>query len=305
MTEWFESSTNWYPSRWGAKDELGTLNTITPEKILSAIELVKHGRVYVLAQPIFNNMPERGGVHGHLYYALCQRSSDHKTPFRKQTKNKFGSAIGRIEATDHLGTHMDALNHIAFDGKYYNGINASEIETPFGTTKLGIDRTPPLITRGVMIDVAAFKRLDVLPRGYAITIDDTESFLSENGIKIMSGDVVLFHTGVSKLWESQTVFSQFFESSPGVGYELAKWLAERDVAAVGADAPATEVLPPEIEGTYLPVHQYLITKSGIRIIDRMKLHELSKDGVYEFLFICSPLPIRGATASPVSPLAVV
>jgi len=306
MVEWFETEERWYPSKWGENDELGTLNVLSSEKVLKAIRLVKKGRVYLLAHQIFLGMPmRRTGYHGPFFYMLTVRPYDHKPPIRKPTRNKFGSAICRLELVDHLATHIDALNHISYDNKLYNGIDAFEVSTPSGTLKLGIEKTPPIVSRGVLVDIAGFMGVDVLEQGYAITVKDTEKFLKDHNLNIERGDVVLFNTGVSKFWEEVELYEKYLESSPGVGYELAKWLAERDVAAVGSDAPATEVTPPELEETYLPVHQYLITKCGIRIIDRMCLREIAADKVYEFLFVCAPLPIRGATASPAAPLAIV
>jgi kynurenine formamidase len=304
MTEWFESGERWYPSKWGPDDELGTLNVLTAQKTLSALKLVKSGRVYRLGHQIFSEMPARTDVHGPFFYLTSVRPYDYRPPIRKETRNKFGAAHCRVEMVDHLGTHMDSLNHIAFDNKFYNGVDAFGATTPQGTLKLGIDSAPPIVTKGLMIDVAALKGKEILNKGYSITVDDTERFLRQHNMKIEQGDAIFFHTGPSKLWMTPEKYEEYFQSSPGVGYDLAKWLAEKDVVVVGADNPVTEVTPSDVQGTLLPVHQYLITKSGIRIIDNMKLDELSLDRVYEFLFVCSQLPIKGATASPVAPLAL-
>jgi kynurenine formamidase len=303
--EWFESNDPWYPSKWGPDDEYGSLNALVPEKILRATKLVKEGRVYRLGHLIYHEMPTKTSIHGPFYYVVSQRVYDHRLPIRKQYRNKFGAMLCRLELVDHLGTHIDALNHIAYDNKFYNGVDAYWATTQKGTLKLGIDSTPPIVTRGIMIDVTRIVGREILDKGYAITINDAETFLREEGLKIEPGDAILFYTGVSKLWMEPTKYNEFFDHSPGVGYELAKWCAEKDPAVVGADTPATEVVPSELGDVWLPVHQYLITKCGIRIIDNLKLDELAKDKVYEFLFICSPLPIKGGTASPVAPVAVI
>jgi kynurenine formamidase len=303
--EWFESNDPWYPSKWGPDDEYGSLNALVPEKILRATKLVKEGRVYRLGHLIYHEMPTKTSIHGPFYYIVSQRVYDHRPPIRKQYRNKFGAMLCRLELVDHLGTHIDALNHIAYDNKFYNGVDAYWATTQKGTLKLGIDSTPPIVTRGIMIDVTRIVGREILDKGYAITINDAETFLREEGLKIEPGDAILFYTGVSKLWMEPTKYNEFFDHSPGVGYELAKWCAEKDPAVVGADTPATEVVPSELGDVWLPVHQYLITKCGIRIIDNLKLDELAKDKVYEFLFICSPLPIKGGTASPVAPVAVI
>jgi kynurenine formamidase len=304
LGEWFEAK-DWFPSKWGSSDELGSLNTLSPKKLLSSLKLVKRGKVYRLGHLIYNEMPSRVAIHGPFSFFTSQRVYDHRPPLREATTNKFGAAHCRLEMVDHLGTHLDSLNHIALDNKFYNGNDAFELTTTRGTLKLGMDSVPPVVTRGVMIDAAWIRGKDVLDKGYAVTRKDAEEFLKKARLAVGRGDAVFVHTGASKFWMDPTKYNEFYETTPGIGFDLAKWLGEKDVSIVGADTPSTEVLPAELPGTRLPVHQYLITKCGIRLIDNIKLDELAKDRVYEFLFICSSLPIKGATGSPVAPLALV
>lgn len=302
MAEWFESGAPWFPSKWGPDDQLGTAATLTPEKVLASVGLVRKGRVLPLGHPIFLGMPGRVATHGPFHYLTSQRVYDHRPPIRTVTKNKFGAALCRLEMTDHLGTHLDALNHIGFDNKLYNGVDAVENTLPSGSLKLGVDTGPSVVTRGVMVDATEGGK--VMGKGQPITVEATERFLAGHHLEVGRGDALLFHTGVSSLWHQTERYNEYYESSPGVGYDLAKWLGDRDVSLVGADTPSTEVSPSEREGIRLPVHQYLITKCGIRLIDNLKLDELAAERVYEFLFVCAPLRIKGATASPVTPLAV-
>ena len=304
MTEWFEGK-DWFPSKWGSEDELGALNTLSGRKVLRALKVVKTGRVYRLSHLIHNEMPVRASLHGPFSYFTSQRVYDHRPPLREPTLNKFGAAIGRLEMADHAATHLDSLNHIAADNRFYNGVDAFEVTTPRGTLKLGIETTPPIVTRGIMIGVPSLYKEEILAKGHAVTPDEVERFLSEKGLTVERGDAVFVYTGLSKLWMEPARYNEHWESSPGIGYELAKWLDRMEVCASGADTPSSEVSPPELKGTRLPVHQYLITKCGIRLIDNLKLDELARDAVHEFLFVCSPLPIKGGTASPVAPLAVV
>jgi len=304
LVEWFETA-DWYPSKWGGSDELGTLNTLGPEKLLSSLKLVKKGKVYRLGHVIYNEMPVRVGIHGPFSFFTSQRVYDHRPPLREPTRNRFGAALCRIEMVDHLGTHLDSLNHVSADNKFYNGHDAFQLTTNRGTLKLGIDSVPPIITKGVLIDAARHRRKEILDKGYAVLRQDAEEFLKGVGVTVQRGDAVFVHTGVSKLWMEPEKYNEYWESAPGIGYDLAKWLGEKDVAISGADTPSTEVWPAELPGTRLPVHQYLITKCGIRLIDNIKLDELARDRVYEFLFVCSPLPIKGATASPAAPVAIV
>jgi kynurenine formamidase len=302
MAEWFESGAPWFPSKWGADDQQGTAATLTESKVLSSLSLVRKGRVLPLGHPIFLGMPGRQATHGPFHYTTSQRVYDHRPPLRTVTKNKFGAALCRMEMTDHLGTHLDALNHISFDNKFYNGVDAYENTLPTGSYKLGIDTGPPIVTRGILVD--ATQDGVVMEKGTPITVDATENFLTDHRLEVGPGDAVLFHTGVSSLWHQVERYNEYYESAPGIGYDLARWLGDRDVSVTGADTPSTEVSPAELEGTRLPVHQYLITKCGIRLLDNLKLDELAHAGVFEFLFVCAPLRIKGATASPVTPLAV-
>ncbi len=303
MAEWFETA-DWYPSKWGPTDELGTLNALSKEKLLSSVKLVKKGKVYRLAHLIYNEMPVRVGLHGPFSFFISQRVYDHRPPIREPTKNKFGASLGRLEMVDHLGTHLDSLNHVSADNKFYNGIDAFQTTTPKGTLKLGMESVPPVITRGIMVDAALLSSKEILAKGYSVKPAEVERFLKERGLTLEKGDALFVHTGVSKLWMEPTKYNEYFEEAPGIGFELAKWLDKKDISITGADTPATEVLPAEQEGTRLPVHQYLLAKCGIRLIDNIKLDELAKDRVYEFLFVCASLPIRGATGSPVVPLAI-
>ena len=303
LVEWFDAA-GWYPSKWGPADELGTLNTLSQEKLLSSLKLVKRGKVYRLGHLIYNEMPTRAALHGPFSFFTSQRVYDHRPPLREPTTNRFGAALCRLEMGDHLGTHLDSLNHISLDNKFYNGNDAFELTTTMGTLKLGIDSAPPVVTRGIMIDGALLHKKVILDKGYPVTRKDAEEFLKKAGLTVEKGDAVFVNTGASTLWMQPAKYGEYYEAAPGIGYDLAKWLGERDVSIVGADTPATEVVPAELPGTRLPVHQYLITKCGIRLIDNIKLDELARDKVYEFLFICSHLPIKGGTASPVAPLAL-
>ena len=302
MAEWYESGAPWFPTKWGADDTLGTARTLTPEKLLTAVRLVRTGRVLPLGHPISLGMPGRVATHGPFHYLTSQRVYDHRPPIRSATSNKFGAALCRLEMSDHLGTHLDALSHIAFDNKLYNGIDAFENTFPTGSQKLGVESGPPIVTRGVLVD--ATEGAERMAPGVPITVAATERFLADHHLSVGPGDAVLFHTGVSQLWSQPDRYNEYYERSPGIGYGLAQWLGERDVALTGADAPSSEVSPPERDGTRLPVHQYLITKCVIRLIDNLKTDELAAQGVYEFLFVCAPLRIQGGTASPVTPLAV-
>ena len=302
MPEWYESDQKWYPTEYGESDVLGTYNHITPEKVLKAATLVKKGKTVDLSHEIFNGMPGRQTAHGPFFYLLSQRAYDNRPPFRVPTKNRFGGSLCRIEMVDHLATHLDSLNHISYENKFYNGTDAFDVSTTYGTTKLGIDTTPSIVTRGIVVNATGGRK--IMDQGEPVSLDYVKSYLKDRKIKLESGDAIFFYTGVGQLWHDPAKYNDYFENSPGIGIELAKWLASMRVSVTGSDTPATEVSPPELENTRLPVHQYLITLHGIRLIDNINLNELIKENVSEFMFTLSPLKIRGATASPVSPLAI-
>lgn len=305
MTEWFESGEPWFPSKWGADDALGTLNAITPEKVAAASSLVTRGAVYRLSHDLYLEMPIKQSAHGPFYYVVSNRPSDVRPGMADDSRNKLGATHCRIEMVDHLGTHLDALNHIAFDNHFYNGVDAATTVGAHGVRRYGLETIPPIVTRGILVDVAGLKGVSELEPGYAITVDDTERALAGHDLTVTPGDVVLFHTGWSHMWNDADRRATYLGSPPGVGFELACWLAERDVAIVAADTLTTEVTPVELEGTTLPVHQLLMVRHGIRLIDNIKSDELARDGVAEFQFVCAALPIRGATGCPVSPLALI
>ncbi|AAT42769.1 cyclase family protein [Picrophilus oshimae] len=289
-------------SKFGKDDELGNLNYIDEKKVLSSLRMVKYGRVYNLSHVIFNGMADRL-THGPFFFEILLRPYDND--YYKIYDNKYGASLGRIEMCDHTGTHLDSLNHMAYNNKLFNNIDAYENTTNLGSKRLGIEKSIPIITKGIMIDVAGMHKKDKLEPGYAITREETEIFLKDHNIEIDNGDAVFFYTGLSREFNDPKNYDKYYDSSPGIGYDLAKFLSEKNVSVSGSDTPSSEVTPPEIKNTRLPVHQYLIAKCGIRLIDNIKLDELSRDRIYEFAFICLPLLIKGATASPVSPVAII
>ncbi|HXQ92996.1 MAG TPA: cyclase family protein [Nitrososphaerales archaeon] len=290
---------NWYPSKWGAEDEVGALGAINPSKIIQAARLVKNGKTYNLAHILEEGIPSLS-FHGHFLYTTFRRHSvDLKSPGKT---NNAGGMNTRLEMADHTGTHIDGLNHISIGEKLYNGHVSEEIMGTFGTEKLGIEKTPPIFTRGVLIDVASFSKVTALEGGYAISAKEIRNCMEAAKMKITEGDVALIRTGWGRYWMSDN--TKFLGPVPGIDLSAAEWLANQGAVVVGSDTWNVEVDPSkEVRGAD-DVHQYLITKNGIRMIENLFLEEVSRDRVSEFLFVCLPLRIRGGTGSPVTPLAV-
>ena len=206
-------------------------------------------------------------------------------------------------ATEHSGTHIDALCHQAEDLRLYGGreVDAS-IQTPFGFTELGAETIAPLVTRGILLDMARQRGVDHIGTGNPIKRDELEAEAQNQGVAVGEGDVVLVRTGNGALWQDPTVYLQ----AGGVSAGASSWLASRGVRAVGADNAAWDevgVVDPDLKIT-LPGHVILLVRSGIYIIENLFLEELARDQCYEFTFICLPLKLRGATGSPVRPVAL-
>jgi len=205
----------------------------------------------------------------------------------------------------HTGTHLDALNHISRGMKMYNGYDAGEITTTFGTSALGAENIPPLVTRGVLLDVAGLKGVENLDKGYAISPKDIDDALARQGVAggIQKGDVALFHTGWGAKWWMKDN-AMLMSGDPGPGVAAAKYLVDKGIVAAGSDTVAFEAVPFENPKRAFEVHQVLIVDNGIHIMENLKTEELAKDKVYEFLFVALPLPLKGGTGSPIHPVAV-
>jgi kynurenine formamidase len=208
----------------------------------------------------------------------------------------------RLEMADHTGTHIDSLNHVSIGERVYNGVIAEEIVGTFGSTKLGIEKTPPIFTKGILMDVAMSKGVQVLDPGYAISAKDLKDSLRTKNLELEKGDAVLVHTGWAKHWMTDN--KKFLGPVPGIDLSAAEWLADQGAAVVGADTWNVEVDPSEDLRGADAVHQHLLTKNGIRLIENLSLEELSRDCVSEFLFVCLPLRLKGGSGSPITPIAV-
>ncbi|MCA9026955.1 MAG: cyclase family protein [Planctomycetaceae bacterium] len=289
----------WWPSKWGADDQRGAANLMSPEKVLQANKLITEGRVFQLGRVYERDMP----TFPFRTYRLTIPA------FRKPPRGS-NQQVGRDEffvgEIGQMGTQFDGLGHVGVrlpDGDtWYNGLKSVEIEDAYGLTKLGIENAGPFFTRGVLIDVVAYRNADRLPVGYEITLDDLEGALDRQQSTITPGDVVLLRTGHSKLWIKDN--ETYNSGEPGIGLEAARWLIEQNVAIVGADNWGIEVDPPPNGERPIEVHQQMITRNGIYFLENLDLEELASAEVHEFAFIFAPLRLKGATGSPGNPIAV-
>jgi len=282
------------PSKWGAGDERGSGNHMKPESVLRGVRLIRTGEVIELGQILHGSIPVFG----------TRRFDMHiKRTFMNVPSNRRGSNE-EIVITElgQVGTQLDGFTHQTIGDSLYNCFKVDAIATRTGFTKLGIEKVGALITRGVLIDVAALKGVDILPDTYEITVQDLQQSLQRQGMTLQPGDAVILHTGWGKLWGTDN--ARYVKTCPGIGVAAAEWLARQDPMLVGADNWPVEVAPnpdPEIS---LPVHQIMLVVNGIHILENLKLDEIVAKRAWEFAFVMQPLKIRGGTGSTVAPIAI-
>lgn len=283
---------NW--GRWGEDDERGTLNYIDASVVRAATGLVLQGRVLSLAQPIFAGMIIPGHRAGVMHF-MGRDGGDYAAGSRQPGGFQF--AEDTIVMPIHAGTHIDALCHCWREDTLFNGVSQNVVRSQ-GSARLGIDAAGPVVTRGVLLDFLALNG-GALADGTEISLDMLEAVLAERVLR--PGDAVLLRTG----WLESQVEGEKpdYNAEPGIGIAVAERLAAAGVALIGADNYAVEVLP-FAQGTVFPVHQFLIRDIGMPLLEGLVLKPLAEAGARDFLFVMAPLPIRGATGSPVNPVAV-
>ena len=288
---------SWYPSKYGAEDTLGAINNLSADKVLQAAKPVTTGKTYALGVETGPTSP----AYPPRTYSMTVLQLDDGT----------GTPLGSNKATGNddlmnlwmgIGSQIDGLGHMGIEHVYYNGNHARDFVTPKGLTKLSIDRLPPIVSRGILLDMAAHMERDIVPAGTAINVAEIEAMAKKAGVTIQKGDVVLFHTGWLNVMESDPV--KFMTSQPGLGLEGAKHLAALGVVAVGADNWALEVLPSEDPNQAFPVHPELLAKNGVYILENMDTRALAKDGVGEFLFVLGQPRFVGAVQAVINPVAI-
>jgi kynurenine formamidase len=286
-------------SPWGPADEIGTLNMMTDASRLDVLRQVAGGKVYDLGVDLFVGMPTCCAPFGDPTFQIFMTH----TPAQDTSKELLSYSGDGVSMYTHTGTHLDTLNHFGLHGRIWNQVSAEDALGVRGWTKSGADKYPPIVARGVLIDVAKSKNVMHLPASYAITVADLQDALRKQGTTLRPGDVVLTRTGLMTLWPDQAKYR--LADQAGLSLEAAQWLAEGQQAMLlGADNFGVESFPSKHPENFVPVHTYLLAERGVSLLEALWLEDLAKDQVYEFLFIASPLKMRGATASPLRPLAI-
>jgi kynurenine formamidase len=282
------------PSKWGAGDQRGSANHMKPETVLRAVKLIRSGEVIEIGHVLNSSMPFFGTRRFDVYT---------KRTFMNPQSNRRGSNEEMVAGEiGQVGTQFDGFTHQTIGGSLYNCFKLDEISTRTGFEKLGIENVGALFTRGVLIDIAALKGVEMLPDNYEITAQDIEQALEKQKLKLQSGDAVILHTGWGKLWGKDN--ARYASGCPGIGVGAAEWLARKDPMLVGADNSSVEISPNPDPKVSLPIHQIMLVVNGIHLLENMKLDELAAKRVHEFAFIVQPLKIQGGTGSTVAPIAV-
>ena len=290
--------------RWGPADQLGAANLLTVEKRLAALRSVEQGRVYDVSHEISMNAPFM--VPNQTPFLMSIWASWRDSIRRRRLTgalNDAGTNVERIEMTAHVGTHIDALGHFSKGDKLYNGLSAAETVTDWGLLKLGIEQAPPMITRGVLLDVAGIAGGAHLTPGRAISPDELARAADAARVGIEPGDIVLIRTGWGRYFGVDN--AKYLGGEPGIELPAAQWLTGQGVVAIGCDNMAVEVLPNPDRTLSMPVHQHALVEAGVHLIENLALEELARDGLRSFCFILLATKFRGATGAPVRPVALV
>jgi kynurenine formamidase len=282
------------PSKWGAADERGSGNHMKPASVLNAVKLIKTGEVIELAHVLGPGMAisptRRFDMHAKRTFVNAGTNE------RGSNEELVVSEIGQV------GTQFDGFAHQTHRNSWYNCFKVDENATRGGFSKLGIHNVGALITRGVLIDVAGFKGVEMLGDTYEITVEDLEGALRKQNMTLRPGDAVIINTGWGKLYGKDN--PRYTKSNPGIGVKAAEWLATQDPMLMGADNAPVEVSPNPDKQLSLPVHQIALVVNGIHLLENLKLDELAAKNVHEFAFMMQPLKIQGGTGSTVSPISV-
>ena len=282
------------PSKWGAADQRGSANHVKPASILKAAQMIKTGEIIELAHVLNDKMP---------FFGTRRFDMHIKRTFLNQPANKRGSNEEIvISEIGQVGTQFDGFAHQSHEDSLYNCNKISEIAGRTGFTKLGIHQVGTIMSRGVMIDVAAYKGVATLPDTYEITVEDLEGALKKQGTTLQPGDAILINTGWHKLWAVDN--ARYVKSCPGIGLGAAQWLIAKDPVLLGADNWPVEVSPNPDPMISLPVHQLALVVHGVHLLENLKLDELAAKQVYEFAFMMQPMKMQGASGSTVAPVAV-
>ena len=292
------------PSKWGAKDELGSGNLMKQEMALRAAKLIHTGEVFQLGFDLSAELPLIGSRRFDLH---MKRGTATAPGTRGENEEIVITELGQV------GTQLDGFAHQMYGGEYYNCIKDEEMNAAGsgdlaaggrqGFPKLGVEKVPDMMTRGVLIDVAGLKNVDMLPDTYIVTAEDLQQALAKEKITLQPGDAVMINTGWGKLYNVKDK-ARYLKTTPGIGIGAGEWLIKQNPMIVGTDTCCVEVRPYPEQKINLPIHAMFLIVYGVHLLENLKLEQLAAARAYETAFIMEPLKIRGGTGSTVAPIAV-
>jgi kynurenine formamidase len=287
---------DWTKSKWGPNDEIGAANYMTPELVVKAASLVKTGKTYALGIPVDTKTP---AYPPRTFKLTIVQPGQAGSPGIGPNKATYNDDI--IDSWVGIGSQLDGLGHLGIEHVYYNGNKLADFADPNGLKKLGIEKVPPMVARGVLLDMAAYYNTDVVKEGTAFNVKEIEEVAKKQGVEIRQGDVVIFHTGWLSLIGKDD--KRYSAGEPGLGVEGAKYLTSKGVVAIGADTWGLEVLPFESKNVF-EVHQILLAMNGTYILENMDTAALAADKGYEFLFVLGQPRWRGGVQAMINPIAI-
>jgi kynurenine formamidase len=284
------------PSKWGADDQRGSANWMKPEIILRATKMIKTGQLFELGEILSMDRKE-SFLNGGRQYSLYTKPATPDPENRVENEELVISELGQI------GTQIDAFAHQMYgpEGSFYNCFKQKDIATRNGFKKLGVENQGTLMTRGVLIDVAALKGVQMLPDTYVVTPEDLEQALAKENLKIQPGDAIIVNTGWGRLMGKDN--DRYSKTSPGMNAAAGEWMAKLDPMLIGADDCCIDATPSGSQAS-LPIHAMMLIRYGIILLENLKLGDLADAKAYEFAFIVQPLKMKGATGSTVAPVAI-
>jgi kynurenine formamidase len=282
------------PSKWGAGDQRGSANLMTPESVVRAARLIRTGQTFELGA-LLSPDPKESFINAGRVFNIYTKPSPPLQNARQVNEELVVTELGQI------GTQIDAFAHQMWGDSFYNCFKLGDIGTRTGFRKLGVEHVGGLIARGVLIDVAGAKGVDLLPTSYNITPDDLRQALAKAGVKLERGDAVLIRTGWSKLMGKEN--ERYGTQNAGIGIAAAQWLLAQEPLLIAADNCCVEVRPSEKPHS-LPIHAMMLIQNGVYLLENLELEALSAARAYEFAFIVQPLKLKGATGSAVAPMAI-
>lgn len=291
--------------------EVGPAGRITPERVLAALKLAKSGQSFSLSVPRFAGMPL---FPGHPPFQVTSYRTPRglrvagDQPWGPNNDVGLGYMSEVISGTAHSGAHVDALAHMTLgpEGNWFGGGQADKHLSDFGPMVGDAAKLPPMVCRGVLLDAAAWRGEQCLPKGHALSAEDLQMIAQRQGVEVRPFDVVLIRTGYLSHWPDERRMREHL--TPGPDISAARWLSQSGVVATGTDTETYEVQPapdPGNPSNPQPVHTHLLIENGIYLFESLYLEELAAAQAYEFLFIALPLKIAGATGSMVDPLAII